>query len=357
MANKMNIRELTNLDHISGFRGEYAQFMTREENGHLEIGLVNRQGKIVWNAHSVLPVTHVCGNVFLGRPKDRESLLFYDIVQQKEVERPLLRHNFDGGYFLLNAEGKWALFVDDKQVTGYIYDGCVAMLENFVPTMPGKNLVVTQDHKSFYIDKTGQCISKQYDYLEPCTRSGYALAKIGGRIWVISADEKPLCATQWDDVWFKTEEDSCYERYCIGLRWIIPDWLQLTEDNKWSIIDPYNNLILPAQYDDIRAFNDFNAFLIKENGLWGMMSKEQIVKGTFRWTLPCIYQSLNAYSEYYVARKNGKVGVINEQGEVIIPFEYDSFAPARDEKLNLISVKKDGECYFINAQQERIDLF
>lgn len=350
----MNIRELNNLDHICGFRGAYARFMTRGEDGHLEIGLVNRRGEIVWDAHSAIPIYHISGSIFMGQPMDRECFVYYDIIQQKEVECPMLRHDFVGGYFLQNANNKWALFIDNKQVTDYIYDG-LTNLDNPIPTMFGKSLCVRQGDKSFYIDKTGQRISKQYDNLEPCTSAGYALAKINDRICIISASELFISATKWKDTWYKIEGRG--EAYHRGLKWITPDWLQFAEGNKWGIVDPYCNIILPAQYDDIRSVNDFNAFLLKENGLWGMMHKEQIVNGTLRWTLPCIYQCLCAYSEYYIARKNGKVGVINKQGEVIIPLEYDSFAPARDEKLNLISVKKDGECYFINAQQERIELF
>ena len=58
-----------------------------------------------------------------------------------------------------------------------------------------------------------------------------------------------------------------------------------------------------------------------------------------------------------MAEKDGKKGIIDLQGNTIIPFEYEYLHPSYDEGLDLISAKKDGEFFFINAKQERIDLF
>lgn len=349
----MNIRELTTLDHIMGFKGEYAVFKALE-NGRATQGLINRKGEIVWDAHSTVPILKVTDTIFMGRPMESHSLVCYDIVSQKIVERPACKLLIDGGYFLRNKENKWASFIDEKQVTDFIYDDIIR-LENLVPTKQGKNLCVRQGDKSFYIDKQGNRISKEYDYLEPCTQSNYALAKIDGKIWVIDGDENSMVATKWEDTWCKIEGQG--ETYHYGLKWITPDMLLFAEGEKWGIMDIYGAVILPAEYEWISAEDDYKSFILKKDGLCGVMSKEAILSQKQDWLIPCIYQYLFYRDGFYAAHKDDKKGVIDAQGKIIIPFEYDSLVPARDEKLDLVSVKKDGECFFINAKQEKIDLF
>lgn len=349
----MNIRELTTLDHIMGFKGEYAVFKA-QENGRTTQGLINRKGEIVWNAHSTVPILKVTDTIFMGRPMENHSLVYYDIVSQEIVEKPAFKLKADGGYFLENGNKKWALFIDEKQVTDFIYDNIIR-LENQIPTKQGKDLCVRQCDKSFYIDKQGNRISKEYDYLEPCTQSNYALAKIDGKIWVIDGDENPIVATKWKDTWCKIEGQG--EVYHYGLKWITPDMLLFAESEKWGIMDIHGAVILPAEYEWISAEYDYKSFILKKNGLCGVMSKEAILSKKLYWLIPCIYQHLFYRDGFYVAHKDNKKGVIDEQGEIIIPFEYDYLVPSRDEKLNLISAKKDGECFFINAEQKRLELF
>ena len=52
-----------------------------------------------------------------------------------------------------------------------------------------------------------------------------------------------------------------------------------------------------------------------------------------------------------------KYGLYDEDGNVILPQEYSFISLSNDRGLDEIAVKKNGECYFINAKQERIDLF
>lgn len=349
----MNIHELTTLEHIMGFKGEYAVFKAKEK-GRTTQGLINRKGEIVWNAHSTLPILRVTGAIFMGKPMDSHSLVYYDVVCQKEVEQPRCKLLVDDGYFLRNENNKWALFIDEKQVTDFIYDD-VIRLENPVATKLGKDLCVRQRDKYFYIDKLGNRISKEYDYLEPCTQANYALAKIEGKIWIVDGDENLLVATQWENTWCKIEGRG--ETYHYGLKWITPDILLFAEGEKWGLMKEDGSVVLPAEYEWISVNDDYMSFILKKNGLCGVMSKEAVLSKSQGWIISCVYQHLFYRDGFYVARKNDKVGIIDEQGNIIIPLEYDALSPAHDEKLSLISAKKDGDCFFINAKEERIEIF
>lgn len=57
---------------------------------------------------------------------------------------------------------------------------------------------------------------------------------------------------------------------------------------------------------------------------------------------------------YRVERQNGNVGLLNQQGEVVIPFEYNRLELSDDEKT-LLAMKKDSELYgFIDISGKEI---
>ena len=95
-----------------------------------------------------------------------------------------------------------------------------------------------------------------------------------------------------------------------------------------------------------------NLFWVKQDGKDGIID----IKGN--WVIPCgKYDWLWFRGKYYLAEKDGKKGIIDINENVLIPFEYEYLHPSYDEGLDLISAKKDGEFFFINAKQERVDLF
>lgn len=122
---------------------------------------------------------------------------------------------------------------------------------------------------------------------------------------------------------------------------------------KWGVKDLEGNIIIPVQYEElfvggedrflVQTVDQKNYGIIDINGNW------VIPFGKFDW--------LWWRGNCYLAEKDGKKGIIDLQGNTIIPFEYEYLHPSYDEGLELISAKKDGEFFFINAKQERIDLF
>ena len=52
-----------------------------------------------------------------------------------------------------------------------------------------------------------------------------------------------------------------------------------------------------------------------------------------------------------------KYGLFDEDGNTILPMEYRYINVSNDRGLDEIAVKKDGECYFINAKQEKVNVF
>lgn len=117
-----------------------------------------------------------------------------------------------------------------------------------------------------------------------------------------------------------------------------------------GIRDLEGNVILPAQYQFI-VHGGPELFAACIDDKWGVID----LKGN--WFIPREYDFIYRQDDFFVARKDGKVGILDANGKVLIPLEYDSLCPSHTEGLDLISAKKDGEIFFINARQERIDLF
>ena len=93
-------------------------------------------------------------------------------------------------------------------------------------------------------------------------------------------------------------------------------------------------------------------FLVEKDGQYG------VIDLTGNWVIPFgKFEWLWWRGSYFLARKDGKAGIVDLKGNTIIPFEYDYLHPAYNEGLDLISAKKDGEFFFINSKQEKINLF
>jgi hypothetical protein len=122
---------------------------------------------------------------------------------------------------------------------------------------------------------------------------------------------------------------------------------------KWGVKDIEDNIIIPAQFEELFVGGE-DRFLIqtadqKNYGIIDIKGNWVIPFGKFDW--------LWWRGNCYLAEKDGKKGIIDLQGNVLIPFEYEYLHPSYDEGLDLISAKKDGEFFFINAKQEKIELF
>ena len=154
--------------------------------------------------------------------------------------------------------------------------------------------------------------------------------------------------------WLVYTDENGHETHEHSMRALTDNLLSYAEGpKKWGVKDLEGNIIIPAQYEELFVGGE-NRFLVqtadkKNYGIIDIKGNWVIPFGKFDW--------LWCRGDYFLARKDGRAGIIDLQGNTIIPFEYEYLHPSYDEGLDLISAKKDGEFFFINAKQERIDLF
>ena len=152
--------------------------------------------------------------------------------------------------------------------------------------------------------------------------------------------------------WLVYIDENGQETHQRSMQALSDDYLAYAEEpKKWGVKDLEGNLLIPAQFDSV-SIGGNNQFVVENNEQYGVID----IKGN--WIIPYgQFDSLWFRGDYYLARKGGKAGIVDLKGNTLIPFEYEYLHPSYTEGLDLISAKKNGEFFFINAKQERVDLF
>jgi hypothetical protein len=99
------------------------------------------------------------------------------------------------------------------------------------------------------------------------------------------------------------------------------------KDGKVGFIDKNEKTILSFEQEEIRFHNSYSiidsSFYFLKDGKWGLRTLNQI-------EIPAIYDDLNSFyvekKKYFVAVKEGKKGIVNFDGTIVIPCEYDKFS-------------------------------
>lgn len=117
------------------------------------------------------------------------------------------------------------------------------------------------------------------------------------------------------------------------------------QDGKYGIIDLSGNFIVKAQWDDIWTISD-GYYPVKKDSLWGFMNRNGQV------TVFPKYYEVGFFSEGFVevSNFNGNWGIINVNGDTLIPLNYDHIFGGFNNGLS--DVYLDEKCGYINKKNE-----
>lgn len=92
------------------------------------------------------------------------------------------------------------------------------------------------------------------------------------------------------------------------------------KQGRYGYINSDNEVLIPAEYTNARAFNDGLA-VVQKNGKWGALNKNN------QLIIPFEYEDLfiKMNSSRLYAKKNGKWGLIDENNKVVVLFQYDDW--------------------------------
>ncbi|MCS3799136.1 WG repeat-containing protein [Niastella sp. OAS944] len=110
--------------------------------------------------------------------------------------------------------------------------------------------------------------------------------------------------------------------------------------------------ITPFIYDGIGQFVNSDITAVVLNGKYGLIN----VKG--KLVVPCIYDNMDRLivdnASYYTVQKDGRYGVINEQGQQVLPMEYDELSV--DKGTTYLVVTKDKKQGLMNFTTRKLTM-
>lgn len=195
------------------------------------------------------------------------------------------------------------------------------------------------------------------EYLFKKSTNNYAFYSISGE-QVIAATFSNYHFTQdYSALWLQNSESRLWK--LANLNGSAKNNLEYTdyraEQNRIIAIQPgktdvYNlkgEFIRNTDYDDIKSFG-FNEYSkVIKGELCGL------VDGDFTVILPAEYESIEKYKELLIVKRNGKYGLCNEEGEILVDSQYDEIKPLSN-GVNVI-VNKEGMWYIFNLIDKHLD--
>lgn len=120
------------------------------------------------------------------------------------------------------------------------------------------------------------------------------------------------------------------------------NWIQAKNNDKWGVIDYKGRVVVPFQYDYIGEISEERYCRVRLNEKYGVIDH----KG--RVVIPVIYDNMWFFYDGKMRVALGrKQGFINRRNEVVIPIAYDDFVYGYFVN-GLIGARKDGKWGFID---------
>lgn len=225
----------------------------------------------------------------------------------------------DGKYGMTDKNGKIILPIEYDNLGDY----------------PAPWYPIPKNGKYGYLNDSLQLeIPCQYDYADPFDSDTLAVVQYQGKYGVIDRKAKFIIKPEYEDL-----------LYWMG------DRIFAKMGGLWGLLDINGKWLFEPVYSDKGFYWSGNntIYLMKKNGKWGLFDYIQLKEyGAF------IYDkiSTNNGNPYALAVRDKKYGYLNNEGQEIIPCEYEDISGYINN--NLIYAKKEGKYGFINIKNETI---
>ena len=158
--------------------------------------------------------------------------------------------------------------------------------------------------------------------------NGYYELKRNGKYGIIDSQLNNVTSFKYDSIWHFEENNLCMVRI----------------DHKYGYINVNGAEQVAVKYDDINSFENGLA-VAKLDRFYGIINEQDEVVVPFNLDYPAMRGLRNGYAT--MEGYNNKWGTINAQGQVVIPCEYDSIIVF--DKDGFGRVMKNGEEFTIDV--------
>ncbi|WP_418936115.1 WG repeat-containing protein [Moraxella bovis] len=114
-----------------------------------------------------------------------------------------------------------------------------------------------------------------------------------------------------------------------------------------GILDKADNVVIKPQFDEDSYFFEWGVATVKKDGKYGVINK------TGKVLIPFEYSSyiLPIAKGIFMVEVNGKYGAISDDGRVLIPIQYDFISEFYHD---VAKVELNGEIFYIDKQGNRL---
>ena len=301
---------------------------------------------------------------------DRTGKIILDTLYN-EINR--LTEIDDDVYLVTSSNGRYGLYKNNKEVLSNEYTEISFDKNNNL-------LIVQKDQAQGVVDLEGNNIVP-IDYDSIIIGGKYIDAQKGEETVVFDADGNNLDTdilsyNKVSDLAIVIDKNNNYnivdssgnkklrENYTY-IEYFNNNYFIVTKDNKTGIIDGNGNIKVNLEYDAIQAIDDTNALqaiktdnnrtdIIDSNmkiyeGIIdaNVLKKDNYIKVFSETDMKYFdfsgneitYKSLFPDNSLYASQNNGKWGLVNENGQIVVPYEYDMVT---EQNSGVAGVKKDG---------------
>lgn len=227
---------------------------------------------------------------------------------------------YDGNAVIAERQGRFGLVnLDGKEILPCEY-------ESVTPLKGVKNsMLVKNDGKFGIVNSDGTIIVPiEFASVSALTadyKNGFLVKNAENKFGVIKSDGQVALECKYDDI--KNIEDN--NNYIVK------------ENGIWKVLTADGTTFLEGKVDNAVAMNYGNV-VINDNGKFGVISLQEEV------TVPTTYESLTyMFEDKYAAKKDGKFGIINSKNETMVEFKYDDIA--YNQTTDYLKAKKDDGNY------------
>lgn len=353
----MNVSEVTNLSEVRAFKNQYAIYQTSDK---VE-GIIDRSGNIILPATEYL-ISRVTDNLFnLLNVEKREEYTFdadlntilpisifnkindncyifseidFSYLNDPEAIVPtgICDKNYEViipaiyEFIMYYANTFWLKKTDHHWIVlNEQYEQVYSDVEDFIrlvgATPKDLSVAVAKDGEYYLLSPEKERITKgHYEYLEPFTVDGYALAKLDGKIIVIDEKENILLCTDYSKTYDKSERFPASWK-CM---WVASNRLAFYKNGKFGLMTPTGEVIVKPEYYFINTNGKQNLIPVRSTeGFRGYVD----INGKI--VVPCKYKSttfIKPINQIEVKTADEKYGLLDINGNPVLPaiFKYIS---------------------------------
>ena len=266
-----------------------------------------------------------------------------DVIVECEYDSiAALTDNYTDGYIVKNAEGKLGVIsINKEKVLECKYED--------IKHVCGNDLYVVKEDGKWKITNKAGDKSVEIDF-EDVTfiNSDVVIAKVSGKYGVYGTDKSEKIKAEYDLI-----EYACTDNFIAQ------------KDGKFGMLNSTGEAVVPFEYTNL-TFNetaycvfgskadDNNTYLIDRNHEVKVTGTDiQVLDGYIRAKVNDEYKFYNfkleeksnrdAYANHnlYVAKNEGKYGLVNRDGTLVVKYEYEDITEQND--YGYVAVKKDGK--------------